>query len=223
MLGLDPLKAMIFFSIPGDWKTPYTKDILIELSHRIDAGRFTKPIQILAQIHPKYPSSCEGLSIPHVIIRRPGTLLVSKKETSIDMGIAGSFAFTFTDKDVGELYDAVRFSEVCINIESTLTLDAAAARKPSILIGYDGNQKTPYWRSVARLYERDHYRNVVQIGAAPLVSSHDELEREINAFLSDPGYRLAERRELECQLLYKRDGKASERVAAALLSALDGA
>ncbi len=220
-LGLDPEKALIFFSIPGDWKTPHTKDILVELSKRIDDGRFVRPIQILAQIHPKYPSNCEGLSIPHVHIRRPGTLLATRRETSIDMGIAGSYAFTFTDKDVAELYDVVRHSEICINIESTLTLDAAAAGKPSILIGYDGNQKVSYWRSVARLYERDHYQNVVRTGGAPLVMSHDELEKEINAFLADPAYLRRERENLERDLLYRRDGRSSERVATAVLAMLE--
>lgn len=218
--GLDPSKEFVFFSVPGDWKTAYTKDILIDLSRRIERGAFSKPLQVLAQIHPKYPSSCEGLDIPHVLIRRAGTFAAGGTEKSIDVGVSSVVAFSFTNKDIQQLYNAIYHSVVTVNVESTLTLDAAALDKPSILINYDGDHPQPYWKSIERLYEREHYQHVLATGGAPLVKSHEELFEEINALLKDPNHRKENRKLLQEKMLFRRDGKACERIASTILEYL---
>jgi hypothetical protein len=215
--GLDPEKEFVFFSVPGDWKTAYTNDILTDLSNRISAGAFAKPLQILAQIHPKYPSSTEGLTIPHVIVRRAGTFAKGDTETSIDVGVTSVVAFSFTNKDIQQLYNAMYHSVVTVNVESTLTLDAAALDRPSILINYDGDHPQPYWKSINRLYEREHYQHVLATGGAPLVTSHEELFREINELLKNPNHRKTNLRALQEKMLFRNDGKASERVSSAIL------
>lgn len=214
--GLDPAREFVFFSVPGDWKTAYTKDILEDLSRRIEAGDFAKPLQILAQIHPKYPSNCEGLTLPRVVVRRAGTFNSTASEKSIDVGVASALAFSFTNKDIQQLYNAMYHSVVVINVESTLTLDAAALDRPSILINYDGDHPQPYWKSINRLYEREHYQHVLATGGAPLVTSHEELFHEINELLKNPEHRKANLRVLQQKMLYENDGKAAERVAGAI-------
>jgi hypothetical protein len=218
--GLDPEREFVFFSVPGDWKTAYTKDILEYLSRRIEAGAFAKPLQILAQIHPKYPSSCEGLILPHVVIRRAGTFNSASSEKSIDVGVSQAFVFSFTSKDIQQLYNAMYHSVVTVNVESTLTLDAAALDRPSILINYDGDHPQPYWQSINRLYEREHYQHVLATGGAPLVTSHEELFQEIDALLKNPDHRKANLRLLQEKMLYRKDGKACERVSSAILEYL---
>ncbi len=218
--GLDTSKAFVFFSIPGDWKTAYTKDILEFLSAKIEARSFSKPIQVLAQIHPKYPSSCEGLTLPGIVIKRAGTFTNTQSEGSLDVGVSAALAFSFTNKDIQQLYNAIYHSVVTINVESTLTLDAAALDKQSILINYDGDHPQPYWQSIERLYEREHYQHVLQTGGAPLVKSHQELFEEINALLRDPDHRKDNRKKLQDTMLYKRDGLATKRVASAILEFL---
>ncbi len=220
MYGLDPSREFVFFSVPGDWKTAYTKDILVDLSRRIEAGEFAKPLQILAQIHPKYPSSCEGLSLPYVVVRRAGTFNSTASEKSIDVGVANALAFSFSNKDIQQLYNAMYHSVVTVNVESTLTLDAAALDRPSILINYDGDHPQPYWKSINRLYEREHYQHVLKTGGAPLVKSHEELFEEINALLKNPDHRKANLRVLQETMLFKNDGRAAERVAGTILAML---
>ena len=217
-MGGDTNKRMILIAVPGDWKTPHTKEIMVELQKRIDAGHFKKPLQVLARFHPKYPDSSEGLKLKDFIFDRPGTHFTNKRETSIDMGVKDSYAWTFTDKDIAHLASSIRHSDIIINTESTLTLDAAANDRPTILIGYDGDATLPYWDQVARIYERDHYKHVTETKAAPLVKSHDELEREINRFLEDPEYLRQERELLKRNLMFKVDGQSSKRVADAVLA-----
>ncbi len=218
-IGADPAKRLILLAVPGDWKTPHTREIMVELDRRIEAGVFG-PLQVLARFHPKYPDAAEGLSLKHFIFNRPGTHLSQKREFTIDAGVAGSFSWTFTDFDIKHLADSMKYSDIVINTESTLTLDASANDTPVILIGYDGDAQLPYWDSVARVYEREHYRHVTDTNAAPLVKSHDELQDAILAFLRDPEYKRAEREQLKRDMLFQIDGKSSERVASAVRAML---
>jgi hypothetical protein len=219
-LKLDPTKRLILMGIPGDWLTPYTHEILTELDRRIEEGAFKEPVQILARLHPKYPDSSEKYAYRHVILERPGTHLAQKREFSIDMGVGNTYAWTFTDHDIEHLKESLYFSDVVVNTASTITLDAAALDKPVILIAYDGDHKLPPLESIALVYERDHFKHVVDTKAAPLVTSNDELVAAIERFLADPNYLRAERDNLRTQLLYKIDGGAAKRTADAVLEML---
>ena len=219
-LGLDASKKILLFAIPGNWKTPNTKDILAFLDEAIEKGRFKEPLQILARLHPKYPDSSEQEEYRHIILDRPGTHFSDSREVSIDMNVAESFQWTFTRGDVEHLANSLYWSELIINTESTLTLDAAMLGKPTLLIGYDGNQKLPYWKSVKRVYEREHYRNVLATGATPLVENNEQLFTTIEEFLAQPDRLASERNVLVMKLLYSRDGKSAERMANAILEVL---
>ncbi|GGN10563.1 hypothetical protein GCM10010967_53040 [Dyadobacter beijingensis] len=49
-------------------------------------------------------------------------------------------------------------SQVCIQIASTMLLDAAACDKPVISIAYDAHPQVPYRASVRRFYDYAHYQ-----------------------------------------------------------------
>lgn len=216
--GLDPMRRTILYGIPGDWKSPDTRAILTELDRRIEADNFAKPIQILARFHPKYPDSSEGLDARHIVFDRPGMRFSENTEFSLDAGNRGSTnKWTFREDDIIHLANSLYHSDISINVDSTLTLDAAALNKPSILIGYDGDRKLSYKESIAFIYEREHYQHVLKTGGVSLVHSHDELASEINKFLSDPMYRKESLAVLKQELLYKVDGKSGERMGQAVL------
>jgi len=219
--GLDPSRRIILYGIPGDWKSPDTRAVLTELGRRIEQDAFVKPIQILARFHPKYRDSSEGMSAPHIIFDKPGTYFSDKTEFSLDAGNRGSTnKWTFRNDDIVHLVNSLYHSDLVINVDSTLTLDAAALGKSSILIGYDGDRKLAYKESIAFIYERDHYQNVLKTGGVSLVHSHDELVNEINKFLSDTQYRKTGLEILKQNLLFKIDGHSGERMATEILSLL---
>ncbi len=219
-IGADPNKRLIMIALPGDWLTPHSKETLDMIDRRIEENAFVQPLQVLARLHPKYHDTSESGVYMHILMERPGQHFSEKNEFTIDSGVTNAFAWTFNDTDVRHLANSLRHSDICVNTVSTLTLDAAANDTPVILIGYDGNADLPYWDQIARVYEREHYAHVVETGAAPLVSSYEEFEVEINRFLADPEYRRAERDVLKSTMLYKADGKSAERVADAILNSL---
>jgi hypothetical protein len=50
----------------------------------------------------------------------------------------------------------IKISDVCVQVASTIRLDAAACDKPVISIAYDGPRLLPYSQSVKRLYDYSH-------------------------------------------------------------------
>lgn len=219
-IGLDPEKRFIMYGVPGDWKSPFSKEILQELGSRQANGKFKKPLQVLARLHPKYSDSSEGMQIPNVVFYRPGKYFKSIGEFGIDSGMGDVRTWTFGDDDIKYLANSLQHADVLVCTDSTLTLDAAANDKPTILIAYDGNQSLPYKKSIAFIYEREHYARLLATGGVLLAHNHDELVQHINDFLVNPVHLAVQRNVLRQKLLYKCDGKSGERVARAVLDVL---
>jgi len=218
--GLDPEKRFMMYGLPGDWKSPDTRAILVMLDKKIGEGAFNRPLQILARSHPKYRDSSEDFSSPHVVFDRPGMYFAKSGEFGIDASVADTNQWTFCDEDIIHLANSIYHSDAVLNVDSTLTLDAAALNRPSVLIGYDGDRKLPYKKSITYIYERDHYRHVLATGAAPLVRSHEELIDTINRVLTEPTYLSVELAVLKECLLFKSDGQSGRRMGDVILASI---
>lgn len=217
-LGLDSGKEIILFAVPGDFKNPYSHEIMRALDEEAERGTFTKPVQFIARFHPKYPSKGELLKdLKHFVMDRPGTYFSKDMERAIDAPASTTFQWTYTDKDIAHLANSLKHSAIVINTESTITLDAAAIDRPIVLVGFDGNQKLDYWHSVIRNYGREHLKEVLETGGARLSRSIDELVVNVNAYLQNPALDAENRELLRKNLLYKLDGHASERIARHIL------
>lgn len=221
-IGADLSKKLILFAVPGDWKNPYTHEVMIGLNDAIEQGRFSHPVQVLARFHPKYPATGESLkNLNHFIMDRPGKYFGAGTERSLDTSVSATLQWTFTNKDLIHLANSLKHSDVTVNTESTMTLDAAAIDKPVVLVGFDGFHKLDYWHSMIRNYDRDHYVNVTKTGGVKIAKSLDELVSYIDGYLKNPSLDAGGRRELQDKLLYKLDGRSAERVAKAVLSVVE--
>jgi CDP-glycerol glycerophosphotransferase (TagB/SpsB family) len=220
-IGIDPKKEIILFAVPGDWKFPYTDEVIKHIDDAIESGALPQNVHVLARVHPKYPTKVESRTdYKHVTIERPGTYFSGKQEKSIDTSSSGTLAWTFTSSDILHLANSIHHSAVTINIESTMTLDAIALNKPVVLIGYDGDHALPPDRSIAENYTRTHYQNVMDTKAARLAVNKEDLIACVRAYLDDPKLDSSERVVLKDRLLYKVDGQSAKRVATALLEML---
>ncbi len=220
-IGADLNKELVLFAVPGDFKNPYSHEILLELESAIESGRFVKPVQILARFHPKYPSKGENLKdLRHIILDRPGTYFSKDMEKAIDAPAETTFQWTYTDDDIIHLINSIYHSAVVINTESTITLDATALKKPVVLVGFDGNQKLDYQHSVIRNYKREHLQEVLKTGGVRLSESFEDLVKNINDYLKNSEADKEGRELLRDRLLFKMDGQSSKRVADGVLSLL---
>ena len=221
-IGADLNKKLILYSSPGNWKSAYDHEVLLGLHEAIGDGKVKGAVQALVRFHPKYSSTSEYLSgLPYFITERPGTYLTDKMHKSLEGATDNVFQWTFNDKDIIHLANSIYHSDVTINTESTMTLDAAALDKPIIIIGYDGFQKLDYWQSILRKYKRNHYQYVMKTGGVRLAKSEDELIKYTNLYLENPSLDSEGREEIRKKLLFKVDGRSSERVAKAVVDMLN--
>lgn len=221
-IGADPNKKLILFAVPGDWKNPYTHEVMLGINKAIEDGKIKQPVQVLARFHPKYPATGEQLTeLNHFIKDRPGTYFEQATERSLDTSASTTFKWTFTNEDIIHLANSIFHSDITINTESTMTLDAAALDKSVILVGYDGFQKLDYWHSILRNYDRNHFQYVMKTGGARLAKTPEEMVEYINMYLEKPNLDKAGRQELRDKLIYKVDGNAGRRAAEAVLDLLE--
>ncbi len=220
-MGIAPEKEIILFAVPGDFKNPFSHEIMEDLDRAAGAGRFVRPIHFIARFHPKYPSRGESLTgLEHFTLDRPGSYFSSSLERALDAPSAKTFQWTYTDKDIAHLANSVLHSAVVVNTESTMTLDATALDRPVVLIGFDGRQQLPPERSLIRNYDREHLEAVLETGGVVLARSQDQLVGAINEYLANPSARTSERQLLKDRLLYRSDGRASRRIAEHVLAML---
>jgi CDP-glycerol glycerophosphotransferase (TagB/SpsB family) len=70
---------------------------------------------------------------------------------------------------------------------STMTLDFAIHDKPVVNIAFDVADPPPFGVPLWDFYYRyEHYRPVVELGAARFARSSGELAEHVNAYLQDP-------------------------------------
>lgn len=73
------------------------------------------------------------------------------------------------------LYEMLEYCNVCINVASTIRLEAAACNKPGISIAYDGDVSLPFPHSVKRFYSYNHQIPLNNMGIDTMVYSKNEL------------------------------------------------
>jgi hypothetical protein len=117
-------------------------------------------------------------------------------------------------QDVRLLANLVHHAALNINVASTMTLDFALNDRPVVNIAFDVSSPPPHGRPLwHHYYQYDHYRPVIDLHAARIARSPEELAAHVNAYLEDPGLDREGRRRLVSMQLRAPFGLASDRVA----------
>lgn len=211
--GLDPAKKIVTLTTtPQDLYRHH--DHVLRVLARAMAGRaWPWPAQVLVRLHPRDDRGCyaafEGL--PGVTIEKPFRDTVRASD---------GLAVDVTTASQQHLADTMRHSDVVVNVASTIAIEAAIFDTPVVNVAFDGEAPDPPETSAARYYRFTHYANITRHGAVRVAWTPDELVACVGAYLADPtldaGNRLAMVRE-QCQFT---DGRAAERVAAAVVDEL---
>jgi CDP-glycerol glycerophosphotransferase (TagB/SpsB family) len=122
-------------------------------------------------------------------------------------------------EDVAFLANLTHHADLNINVASTMTLDFAIHDKPVVNIAFDVASPPPFGMPLwDYYYQFEHYRPVVELGAARFARSPDELADHVNAYLENPALDRENRRrlvELEVSLPL---GRSSQRIVEVLES-----
>jgi len=121
-----------------------------------------------------------------------------------------------TPADQARLVSAIAHAEMCVNVASTMTLDAALLDRP--VIGIDFSMEPDAPRGI--MYEEygvEHYRPLVERGGLRVATSWSELGSLMESALTDPGRDRTQRAQMVEYECGRADGGAADRLTAALL------
>lgn len=113
------------------------------------------------------------------------------------------------------LYNSLHHAAVCINIGSTLTLDALACGTSVINIKFDKNPNTPRHDSIRRLQGTDYVTELMKNKATWVVKSSTSFLEALKAILER-----GEKKDTQAMInrfIYKVDGQAAQRIVEAVL------
>jgi hypothetical protein len=116
-------------------------------------------------------------------------------------------------EDTRFLANLTQHADLNVNVASTMTLDFAIHDKPVVNIAWDVANPPPFGASLwDHHYHFEHYRPVVEFGAARFARSPQELVAHINAYLENPGLdREGRKRFVELEVA-RPLGQASRRI-----------
>lgn len=190
-VGADPLRPLICYS-GGDPGTcpedPEHARVLLDL---IRTGRIIGNPQILLRPMPvddgiRY--SNVRRNYPELIYLQPAWLHTEPGNWSRVMPLL---------EDVQFLANLTNYADLNVNLASTMTLDFAIHDKPIVNIAFDVASPPPFGKPLWEYYYRfEHYRPVVEMGAARFARTPDELADHVNAYLKDPNLDSNNRRRL---------------------------
>lgn len=122
---------------------------------------------------------------------------------------------------LSNLFNSLTHAAVCINVASTLTIDATLCGTPVINLRFDANAMTDRKRrSVLRLFETGYIKDALSVGATWVVSSKENLYAALTEILADSSAKQKQRARLIEEFAFKTDGQSAVRVANSILSLL---
>jgi hypothetical protein len=207
-MGLDPEAKVIFYCTGSD-ATGITKmdlkspesDIAGFLAENIKNGYFKEKVQLLVRLHPQ---------------AIPDDYMFLNDYSNVKLHIPGAkSAFQdrlFSIKDDLEFIESLKYSNVIVNLASTVTIDAAVFDLPVICINFDFRGERPFKYSVKRLYYFDHYAKLGTTNGYHMADSRESLLHCIDLNLKYPYILRLGRKRIVNMQCYFTDGKSGERV-----------
>jgi hypothetical protein len=113
---------------------------------------------------------------------------------------------------VNNLFNSLHHADVCVNMASTLTLDATACNTPAINVNFDVDPNVdPNW-STKRLYKSDYIGAATGTGGTWLTNSSAELLSALKEILEENKRKDQGVKKLIDYFVYKNDGQSSKRI-----------
>jgi hypothetical protein len=211
-LGLDPAKRLITYAGEDPIIAPDAPQY-VELLHTFLRGeRLRGACQLLVRPHPQDDPRRFDLfrGRSGVVVDLPGR---PSDGHWMDM----------SRRDLINLYATMRWSDVVVNVTSTIVLDAAFFDTPTVCIGFSYSAAPTFYQSPLRFFEMDHFRYVMRAGATTLATTETELLEAVNGALEDRARKAPGRRRIVDELAQFRDGGSGRRVAEAIMAAISTA
>lgn len=190
-LGADPSRPLICYSGGDEGNCPEDPKHVEVLMRLIREGRIPGSPQVLLRPTPvddgrRYQEVRKDY--PELIYAQPAWVHTDPGDWSRVIPLP---------EDVQFLANLTRHADLNVNLASTMTLDFALHDKPIVNVAFNVVSPPPFGVPVWDFYYQfEHYRPVVELGAARFARSPEELAAHVNAYLENPSLERDNRRRL---------------------------
>lgn len=203
--NLNPDKKIILYGSSGG-NCCHEMDY-IDLLHNYFKNGQLKNIQVLIRPHLGYRNDAERYKQAE---NYPDFVLDKTAKTNDTL----RDNWDTSEEHLVYLFNSLYRADVCVNIGSTLTLDAIACRTPVVNINFDIRPNiSPHW-STKRLYGSDYIDAIVKSGGSWVARSQEEFLQSLKDILErggDKGKKV-EQEKMVNYFLYKLDGNSAIRI-----------
>lgn len=211
-LGLDPARPYLLFGMSAPYFVPREIEVVETIAGWVRSGALGEA-QLVVRPHPQ---NVRGSTADPRIVARVEALRGAGIAVDVPEVVSDTLACELARRDLLDLSALIEGAAVTLNSGSTLTMDALLHDKPVVLPMFDGDAELPWWDSVRRVVEFPHLAKLLTYGGAAVVRSYGELEAALRAYLAEPRRDAEGRRRAREEECGPADGRASERIAAAL-------
>ncbi len=216
-LGLNPKHPYLFVPMSSPVFSKYEVEVVEWLAAAVRDDVFGEKMQLLVRPHPQ---NMTGFMADKSWLGRLQNLVGNRVGVDFPQLNKSKMRWSLRQKDMNRLANTLAGCAVCLNIGSTVSIEALLYDKPVILTSFDADRKLPFWRSAKRLVTYTHMAKFVAAGGAEVADSYTDLTQKIKNYLDNPSHRMAERQNAlnaECR---SNDGKNTERAVATVLEIL---
>ncbi len=213
-IGADSTKKLLLYAFSGKAGFEIELEIIEILHEAIKKQEIRDEVQVLLRPYPRYDFPHEKLER---IRAKYGFLIVAPVA---HVGI-GAESWEFDDAALWLLTNSLFHADLVITMYSTFFIEAAIFDKPLIGIAFDGARPREYWDSASRFFDWNHLADIKKLNGIRLVKSREEFAGAVNRALHDPSDLREGRRKIVAQQCEYTDGHSAERIARALLNALE--
>lgn len=199
-LGLKQNDRYLLYAANSSYWTPSEPELVAEFSRRLAASADLRAHRIVLRLHP-----LDDFNRWRRIEAINGRVVISLPWDQDGNG--------FNTEDQALLVNSLLHADVCVNMASTMSLDAAVLDKPVVCAAFAGQSGGAEDRFCKRAYHTEHYRPLVESGGLRVAENMDQLLAEVSAYVQNPERDGFKRRQLARKEVGKVDGHASERVA----------
>lgn len=171
LMGAKPGSRLILFPASAPWVVPDEARFVHLIAKAIETGILPKNIQIVVRTNPMDSSDyfkSEFLNNDRVLVQKANWRWEPKQ----------NWAFQRYE-DMVVYNSLLHYSNVCIGIPSTVTIECVISELPVINIGFDLPGPKPLPGSIRAFWEADFYQDIVQNNIAELAADPNDLLSKI--------------------------------------------
>jgi hypothetical protein len=193
-LGIPEGSKILTYTCSAEWVVPDEYEIVRELVNSVTNNIFGQTFLIIRLLpggerNRHYLSEYEDSDLP-VRLDMPDPSFAAMNAGTPDSG-----------ESIRNFVELMQYSDVVINVASTITLDAILFDRPVVCPKFHLSVASTDWNSIENVYRSSHFSRVVDSGAVHLPERVEEMFEAIDISLCVPDEKSKERRQLAEEMM----------------------